>query len=142
MIEQRRAAFEQQQTESRTAFSTPRVDRLSTGRVGELKTAFESTSNTQTKDEVSDFRAPIVAGLTEQRRKLFEDQEQTSSYRPPVRISDALSVALAQSLLLFLRACVYLEGQLPFRSTNRIKRDTEPTYHVEHFIDHRNVSMI
>ncbi|UJR36708.1 hypothetical protein I4U23_029425 [Adineta vaga] len=83
IIDERRARFEQQQQfDSSSGFSTNVSDRPTFGRVGELKNAFESTTNGSTRDDISKFRTTITPGLTEQRRRLFEDQEQTT--RRPV----------------------------------------------------------
>lgn len=84
-IDERRSRFEQQQLDNTTGSTT---DRPSTSRVGELKTAFETT--TITREDSSKSKGPISTSLTEQRRRLFEEQEQgikdrSSSTRRSVR---------------------------------------------------------
>ncbi|CAF1395956.1 unnamed protein product [Rotaria sp. Silwood1] len=56
-----------------------RTDRPTFGRVGELKNAFETTRNEFTKDDnTSKYQTSITTGLTEQRRKIFEEREPTN----------------------------------------------------------------
>ena len=59
----------------RTNLSTDQTDRPSYGRVGELKNAFELSANQNTRDEINKIRTPISTSLTEERRKLFEQQD-------------------------------------------------------------------
>ncbi|CAF2588610.1 unnamed protein product [Rotaria sp. Silwood2] len=68
---------------------TNKTDRPSFGRVGELKNAFESTRNGFIKDDnTSKYQPSITTGLTEQRRKLFEEREQTNKEWPRRSIND------------------------------------------------------
>lgn len=69
-----------------------RVDRPGYSRVEELRNAFETTTipSSPIKDDPSKSKSPISTGLTEQRRRMFEEQEQinkgwTSTNRRPVR---------------------------------------------------------
>ena len=72
----RTGGFEQH-VETSTGSAIHRADRPLSGRVGELKNAFESTRpNANTKDDPSKYKISITAGLTEQRRKVFEEQRQ------------------------------------------------------------------
>lgn len=84
MIEERRATFES----SSTSLTASKPDRITSSvRVGALKNAFETSPPASSpKDEYPTYSVPIVTGLTEQRRKLFEDQDGSSSnrYRKPV----------------------------------------------------------
>jgi hypothetical protein len=68
--------------ERRTQYES--TDRPIYSRVGELKNTFEATTTTSgsIKDETSKYKTPITPGLTEQRRRIFEEQEWT---RRPVR---------------------------------------------------------
>lgn len=83
MIEERRATFENTST---TVISTKPEKTTTNGRVGELKTTFETSSPAHSpKDEYPTYSVPYVTGLTEQRRKLFEDQDgSTHQFRKPV----------------------------------------------------------
>ena len=71
------------------------------GRVGELKTTFETTTKTESvKDDnnTSKYQIPITTGVTEQRRRVFEERQQTvtDSTRRPVRYEiDFFSLLLA-----------------------------------------------
>ncbi|CAF1094059.1 unnamed protein product [Rotaria sordida] len=62
---------------------TTKTDRPSFGRVDELKNTFESTRNGFIKDDnTTKYQYSITTnGLTEQRRKLFEEREQTNKER-------------------------------------------------------------
>jgi hypothetical protein len=71
--------------DSSNGFTTSIVDRPTFGRVGELKNAFETTTNESTKDDLSKYRTSVSTGLTEQRRRMFEEQEWTATNRRPVR---------------------------------------------------------
>jgi len=73
--------------DSSNGFTTTIADRPTFGRVGELKNAFETTTTTNesTKDDLSKYRTSVSTGLTEQRRRMFEEQEFTSTNRRPVR---------------------------------------------------------
>jgi hypothetical protein len=85
IIEQRRATFEQtsKETTNQQQPST-RLDRSVTGRVDELRTAFETTGNSRVKDDSLNSYTSIATGLTEQRRKLFEEQRQPANHRQQV----------------------------------------------------------
>ncbi len=60
-------------------------------RVSDLKNTFESTTTTNgsMKDDVTKYPTPISTGLTEQRRRMFEEQEWN---RRPVRYRTLLGV--------------------------------------------------
>lgn len=53
------------------------TDRPISGRVEELKNAYELTTNGNIKDDTIKSKSPITSGITEQRRRMFEDQEWT-----------------------------------------------------------------
>ncbi|CAF1179870.1 unnamed protein product [Adineta steineri] len=82
IIDERRARFEQQQSiDTSGSFIANISDRPTSSRVGELKNAFESTTNGSTRDDPSKYKTPVSTSLTEQRRKLFEEQEQANKER-------------------------------------------------------------
>ncbi|CAF4045394.1 unnamed protein product [Adineta steineri] len=54
------------------------TDRPTLSRIGVLKNTFQSSTNENTKDDTSKYLGAISAGLTEQRRKIFEEQEQAN----------------------------------------------------------------
>jgi hypothetical protein len=67
--------------------SASSTDRSTLSRVGELKNAFETTTHGSIKDETSKYKISTTTGLTEQRRRMFEEQEQINKEYPrrPVR---------------------------------------------------------
>jgi hypothetical protein len=68
-----------------TAYVNEQPDRPAFGRVGELKSAFESATNTTHRDDSNKYRTSIATGLTEERRKVFEQQEHTPIMHRTVR---------------------------------------------------------
>lgn len=87
IIDERRARFEQHQQDMRANLSPDLNERPETGRVGALKNAFESTSSNDylTRDDSNKSRTPITTSFTEERRKLFEQQDTSPAVRRPVR---------------------------------------------------------
>lgn len=95
IIDERRARFEQyQQQQQMERISPTSSDQPVSGRVGELKSAFESSTNGSPRDDLQRTRTTISTGLTEERRRLFEQQAQqdTSTPRRPVRFIDFFSL--------------------------------------------------
>jgi len=93
LIEERRATFENTST---TVISTKPEKTTTNGRVGELKNTFETPSPAHSpKDEYPTYSVPYVTGLTEQRRKLFEDQDgSTHQFRKPIHLRIRLFIRL------------------------------------------------
>ena len=90
IIDERRARFEQQQIDSINTSALNRTDRPMVNRVGELKNVFESSTTGSSRDDLSKYQKPVSTSLTEQRRRMFEEQDQTnkewtSVNRRPVR---------------------------------------------------------
>ncbi|CAF5071406.1 unnamed protein product, partial [Rotaria magnacalcarata] len=80
IIDERRARFEQQQFDTSNDSTNNKIDRTGYSRVGALRSAFETTTVTSgsIRDDQSKPKSPITTGLTEQRRRIFEEQEQTN----------------------------------------------------------------
>ena len=88
--------------DSTTGLTTNQTDRPSTSRIDELKTAFESSIIA--REDASKTKMPVTTSLTEQRRRIFEDQDQTikdrsSSHRRSVRIIEQRSFCARKKLL-------------------------------------------
>lgn len=97
IIDERRAKFEQYRQQEKDRTSPSSSDQPISGRVGELKNAFESSTNGTSRDDLSRTRQTVSTNLTEERRRLFEQQQQqqqqeTSTTRRPVRINDLFSL--------------------------------------------------
>ncbi|CAM2717941.1 unnamed protein product [Rotaria socialis] len=80
IIDERRARFEQPQFDTSNDSTNNKIDRTGYGRVGALRNAFETTTVTSgsIRDDQSKPKSPITTGLTEQRRRIFEEQEQAN----------------------------------------------------------------
>ncbi len=114
IIDERRARFEQQQTDSTSSLTTHQTDRPIVSRVGELKSAFESTTSGSIKDDLAKTRTPISTGITEQRRRIFEEQDQTNrrSVRTILFYFFKLHPSWVNNCLSFLTVCACEWGLL------------------------------
>ena len=91
--DERRAQFEQYHLQDRDRTSPSSAEQPVSGRVGELKNAFESNTNGASRDDLSRTRPSVSTSLTDERRRLFEQQQQDASTpRRPVRITDLFSL--------------------------------------------------
>ncbi|CAF3643377.1 unnamed protein product [Rotaria sordida] len=76
IIDERRSRFEQQRFDSTNDLVVNRTDRPTYSRVGVLRNTFESPTNGNIKDDLSKFKTPVSTSFTEQRRRIFEEQDQ------------------------------------------------------------------
>lgn len=87
LVDENQSSYHRQRTTS--------SDRPSFGRVGELKNTFETTTRTtySKDDNTKNYEISIRPGLTEERRRVFEDREQTNTSweQQPVRFKKSIS---------------------------------------------------